>query len=69
VVRHQLSLGAHDLYLAEIVAVQYDEDVLDARGRVQSGKLEPIAYVEGEYWSLGERIGTYGGAARASGRR
>ena len=47
VVRHQLELGAHDLYIAEIVAVQYDEDVLDARGRVRTKKLTPIAYVEG----------------------
>jgi flavin reductase (DIM6/NTAB) family NADH-FMN oxidoreductase RutF len=52
-----------------IVAVQYDEDVLDAQGRVQTRKLTPIAYVEGEYWSLGERIGSYGAAAKASGRR
>lgn len=64
VVRHQMSLGAHDLYIAEIIAVQYDEDVLDARGRVQSGKLAPIAYVEGEYWSLGEQIGSHGRARR-----
>jgi methionyl-tRNA synthetase len=63
------ALGAHDLFIAEIVAVHYDEDVLDAHGRVQTKKLTPIAYVEGEYWSLGERIGTYGGAAKASGRR
>jgi flavin reductase (DIM6/NTAB) family NADH-FMN oxidoreductase RutF len=69
VVRHQLLLGTHDLYLAEIVAVQYDEEVLDERGRVRTKDLTPIAYVEGEYWSLGERIGTYGGAAKASGRR
>ncbi len=69
VVKHQLELGAHDLYIAEIVAVQYDEEVLDARGRVRTKALTPIAYVAGEYWSLGERIGTYGGAAKASGRR
>jgi flavin reductase (DIM6/NTAB) family NADH-FMN oxidoreductase RutF len=69
VVRHQLSLGAHDLYIAEIVAVQYDEDVVDARGHVRTKSLTPIAFVEGEYWSLGERIGSYGAAARASGRR
>ena len=67
VVRHQLALGAHDLYLAEIVAVQYDEDVLDAHGRVQTKKLSPIAHMEGEYWSLGEQIGLYGAAARAGG--
>jgi len=69
VVRHQLALGAHDLYIAEIVAVDYDEDVLDARGRVRTHTLSPVAYVEGEYWSLGERIGSYGAAAKASGRR
>ena len=64
VVRHQLALGAHDLYIAEIVAVQYDEDVLDSRGRVLTRALSPIAYVEGEYWSLGERLGTHGRAAK-----
>jgi flavin reductase (DIM6/NTAB) family NADH-FMN oxidoreductase RutF len=69
VVRHQLALGVHDLYIAEIVAVQYDDDLLDARGRLQTNKLTPIALVEGEYWSLGERIGLYGAAARAAGTR
>ncbi len=69
VVRHQLDLGAHDLFLAEIVAVQYDEDVLDSRGRVKTSALQPIAYVEGQYWSLGERIGSYGAAAKAAGRK
>jgi len=69
VVRHQMTLGAHDLYIAEIVAVQYDEDVLDAHGRVRTRELTPLAYVEGQYWSLGEQMGIYGGAARASGRR
>jgi flavin reductase (DIM6/NTAB) family NADH-FMN oxidoreductase RutF len=66
VVRHQMDLGAHDLYLAEIVAVQYDEEVLDSHGRVQTKALQPVAYVEGEYWSLGERIGSYGQAAKAA---
>jgi flavin reductase (DIM6/NTAB) family NADH-FMN oxidoreductase RutF len=66
VVRHQLSLGAHELYIAEIVAVQYDDDLLDARGRVRTSKLTPIALVEGEYWSLGERIGFYGATAKAA---
>jgi flavin reductase (DIM6/NTAB) family NADH-FMN oxidoreductase RutF len=64
VVRHQLGLGAHDLYIAEIVATHYDEDVLDTRGRVDTAKLAPLAYVESEYWSLGERLGRYGQAAK-----
>jgi flavin reductase (DIM6/NTAB) family NADH-FMN oxidoreductase RutF len=65
VVRHQLALGAHDLYIAEIVATQYDEELLDARGRLKTAGLDAMAYVDGEYWSLGERLGTYGQAGKA----
>ena len=65
VVRHQLDLGAHDLYLAEIVAVHYDEELLDSRGRLKTAELDAMAYVDGEYWSLGERLGSYGQAAKA----
>jgi flavin reductase (DIM6/NTAB) family NADH-FMN oxidoreductase RutF len=65
VVRHQLALGAHDLYLAEIVATHYDEGLLDSRGRLKTAKLAAMAYVDGEYWSLGQRLGSYGQAAKA----
>jgi len=65
VVRHQLSLGAHDLFIAEIVRTHYDEDLLDSRGRVKTAALDVMAYAEGEYWSLGDRLGSYGQAARA----
>jgi flavin reductase (DIM6/NTAB) family NADH-FMN oxidoreductase RutF len=69
VVRHQLALGAHDLFIAEIVATHYDEEILDSRGRLMVKALHPITLVEGEYRSLGERIGTYGAAARARGKK
>jgi flavin reductase (DIM6/NTAB) family NADH-FMN oxidoreductase RutF len=65
VVRHQLALGAHDLYLAEIVATHYDEELLDSRGRLKTAQLAAMAYVDGEYWSLGQRLGSYGQAAKA----
>jgi flavin reductase (DIM6/NTAB) family NADH-FMN oxidoreductase RutF len=65
VVRHQLALGAHDLYIAEIVATYYDEELLDSRGRLKTAVLDAMAYVDGEYWSLGERLGSYGQAAKA----
>jgi flavin reductase (DIM6/NTAB) family NADH-FMN oxidoreductase RutF len=64
VVRHQLALGAHDLFIAEIVATHYDEDVLDSRGRVLTGKIATMAYAEGEYWALGEQLGKYGQASK-----
>jgi flavin reductase (DIM6/NTAB) family NADH-FMN oxidoreductase RutF len=60
VTRHRLSLGAHDLFIGEILAVHFDEDVLDSRGRLQPAKVDPLAYVHGDFWSLGEKVGSYG---------
>jgi flavin reductase (DIM6/NTAB) family NADH-FMN oxidoreductase RutF len=60
VTRHRLSLGAHDLFIGEIIAVHFDEDVLDSRGRLRVGKVDALAYVHGDFWSLGEKVGSYG---------
>ena len=60
VTRHRLSLGAHDLFIGEILAVHFDDDVLDSRGRLQPAKVDALAYVHGDYWSLGAKVGSYG---------
>jgi len=60
VTRHRLSLGAHDLFVGEIVAVHFDEEVLDERGRLQADSVDALAYVHGEYWTLGRKVGSYG---------
>ena len=36
---------------------------MNAGGCARKGS--PPAYVDGEYWSLGERIGSYGQASRS----
>ena len=64
VVRHQLALGSHDLYVAEIVGTQYDEELLDDCGRLKTDQIAAMAYVGGEYWSLGECLGSHGQAAK-----
>ena len=56
-----IPLGAHDLFLGEVVAVHVDEAVLDESGRrIDFGKAKPFVLTFGEYRSLGEAIGTYG---------
>jgi len=60
VTRHRLSLGAHDLFVGEILAVHFDEDVLDSRGRLQPARVDALAYLHGDYWSVGEQVGSYG---------
>ena len=60
VTRHRLSLGAHDLFIGEIVAAHFSDDVVDGRGRLDASRLNALAYVDGEYWSLGVKVGSYG---------
>jgi len=58
---HQtLSLGSHDLFVGQVVAVQMDEVVLDERGRLDLAKASPFAYLNGEYREIGKRLGTFG---------
>jgi flavin reductase (DIM6/NTAB) family NADH-FMN oxidoreductase RutF len=55
-----VSLGAHDLFIGEIVQVHIDQEVLDEKGRIDFTKADPFTYNQGEYWSLNKKIGTYG---------
>ena len=66
VLKHILSLGSHDLFIGEIVALRADEGVLRSnQSSVDIQKILPFAYCPGgpgalEYWGLRECIGTYG---------
>jgi flavin reductase (DIM6/NTAB) family NADH-FMN oxidoreductase RutF len=66
-VTQQLRLGAHDLFVGEVLAVQVDQDILDERGRLDYVKARPLAYVGGTYWGLGELLGRYGDWREGSG--
>ena len=58
---HQtVSLGSHDLFIGQVVAVQVDEAVLDAKGRLDVAKANPFAFLNGEYRKVGELLGTFG---------
>ena len=52
--------GTHDLFLAEIVAVDADESVLDEKGRLCLDRAGLAAFAHGEYFALGEKIGKFG---------
>ncbi|MCX6084360.1 MAG: flavin reductase family protein [Caldiserica bacterium] len=55
VVRQTLHLGSHDLFIGEVVAVHADE-----RGQAGGRVLDPVCYVSGQYWKLGDLIGPTG---------
>ena len=59
-----LPLGSHDMFLADIVAVYANEELLDDKGKLHMAKAGLCAYAHGEYFALGKRIGTFGFSAK-----
>ncbi|MHA1388997.1 MAG: flavin reductase family protein [Candidatus Thorarchaeota archaeon] len=57
--RQIVPLGAHDLFIAEVVTAHINESVLDEKGRFDASKTTLFTYLplNGQYWSLGEKIG------------
>ena len=55
-----IPLGTHDMFLAEITAVQVNSNLLDENNKVNIDKAKLIAYTNGEYRRLGEVIGNFG---------
>lgn len=59
-----IPLGTHDLFLAEVVAVDIDESLLDESGRLCLGKAKLIVYSHGDYLALGKKLGSFGYSVR-----
>ena len=59
-----LELGSHDMFLAQIVAVDVDEQYVDAAGRLRLDKAELAAYAHGAYYALGQQLGSFGFSVR-----
>jgi len=59
-VRQVLSLESHDVFIADVLAVHYNEDVLDEKGHAVLDKIMPIGYCSGEYRAVAAKLGTYG---------
>ena len=57
-------LGTHDLFLAKVVSVSVDDRYLDEKGRFALDRAGLTAYVHGEYFSLGKKLGTFGYSVR-----
>jgi len=59
-VKDIVKLGSHDMFVAEIVAVNVSEEYMDEKGKFHLNDTELVAYSHGEYFSLGEKLGSFG---------
>lgn len=63
-VTQRLELGSHDLFLAEVVAVQVSSHLIDEQGKFRVEKAGLIAYGLGHYFPLGPAIDHFGFSIR-----
>lgn len=60
-VKEILSLGSHDMFIAEVVNVQADEQFIDPdTGKFDMEKAKLLVYAHGNYYGIGEHIGKFG---------
>lgn len=62
-------LGSHDMFLADIVAVNVAEDLIDEAGKFHFDKCNLVAYSHGEYFELGKKLGTFGFSVRKKAKK
>ena len=59
-----IELGSHHMFLADIVAVDVDDSLIDKEGKLRLERADLAAFAHGEYFELGKKIGTFGFSAK-----
>ncbi len=65
-VKQVIELGSHDMFLAEVVNVQVSDEYMDEKGAFHINDAELLAYSHGQYYALGEHLGSFGYSVRKS---
>lgn len=59
-VKDIIELGSHDMFIAQVEAINVDEAIVDKKGKLCMEKADLICYSHGEYWSLEKSLGYFG---------
>lgn len=62
-------LGTHDMFLAEVVAVDVDETYMTESGKFELNDTGLAAYSHGHYFSLGNELGSFGYSVKKEKRK
>ena len=64
-VKNVMSLGSHDMFVAEVLCVRADEKFIDkASGKFELEKAGMLVYCHGGYYEMGEFLGRFGFSVR-----
>ena len=53
-------MGSHDMFVAEVLAINTDSKYIDEKGAFDISKCNLIAYANGGYYTLGKKVGKFG---------
>ena len=60
-VKEIVSLGSHDMFIADVVNVKADDKYLDSEtGKFDLAKANLLVYAHGNYYGMGQKIGKFG---------
>ncbi len=65
----KIHLGTHTMFIADILKISVKNEFLDDNGKLHIKKCKLLAYAHGEYFSLGERLGTFGYSVKKKKKR
>lgn len=63
-VRRSEKLGSHVMFVAEVMAVQVDESLMNENDRFALEKAGLFSYVHGHYYAMGKKLGRFGFSVR-----
>ena len=59
-VREIIKMGSHDVFIADVLAINASKEYIDEKGAFDISKCDLIAYANGGYYELGKKIGKFG---------
>jgi flavin reductase (DIM6/NTAB) family NADH-FMN oxidoreductase RutF len=60
-VKEIVSLGSHDMFIADVVNVRAGENHLNGEtGKMGLAEAHPLVFVHGNYYDLGDKTGKFG---------
>ena len=62
-------MGSHDMFIADVVAVDVEEGLIGENGRLHISRAKLSAFAHGEYFEIGRRIGKFGFSAKSGNHR
>lgn len=57
-------LGSHTMFIAKVLGVHASKEYIDEKGAFDISKCDLMAYANGGYYALGEKLGTFGYSVR-----